>query len=87
MEIKYIPTRKCISCQKKGSKYELIRIVKTSDGFSPDPKNILEGRGAYVCKNDECILNLEKKSALARAFKRKVLHEEYEKLTQEIKKI
>ena len=87
MENKYIPTRKCICCQKKDSKYELIRIVETPDGYSPDPKGLLFGRGAYICKKDECILNLEKKNALARAFRKKVLHEEYEKLTEEIKKI
>ena len=87
MKNKYIPTRKCVCCQQKGSKYELIRIVETADGFSPDFKNILPGRGAYICKKDECILNMEKRNVLSRAFKKKVSHEEYEKLTEEIKKI
>ena len=87
MEKKYIPTRKCICCQQKNSKYELIRIVKTADGFSPDIKNLFSGRGAYICKKDECILNMEKRNVLSRAFKKRVSHEEYEKLTEEIKKI
>lgn len=87
MKEKYIPTRKCISCQLKTEKNKLIRIAKTDDGFISDPQNIIKGRGAYVCKNDKCISELEKRNAVARAFKQKVTLEQYKKLTEELKNL
>jgi len=87
MENKYIPMRKCICCQTRFPKNELMRIAKTDSGYAPDPKSKLTGRGAYICKKDECIFALEKKNALSRAFKEKVSKESYEKLTEELKNI
>ena len=86
MKEKYIPTRKCICCQNRASKYELIRIIKTDDSFAVDANNSLSGRGAYVCRKNECISVLEKRSAVARAFKTKVSTQQYEKLTEELEK-
>ena len=52
-----MPIRTCVSCQKKGEKSAFIRIA--SD-FGPDFLQRAQGRGAYVCKNTECISKLYK---------------------------
>lgn len=81
MNERYIPKRKCIVCQTRIPKAELIRITKNGDFFEVMKK---DGRGAYVCRNDACILKIEKTNALSRGFKTKVSDEAYKKLTEEL---
>ena len=50
-------------------KTELIRVVKSPEGaVSLDFKNKLPGRGAYLCKNPDCLKKAVKTRALERAF-------------------
>ena len=50
-----IPMRVCIGCQQKMTKKELIRIVRTPDGeVSLDSTGKKSGRGAYICRKQEC---------------------------------
>lgn len=50
-------------------KTELIRVVKSPEGaVSMDFKNKLPGRGAYLCKNPDCLKKAVKTRALERAF-------------------
>ena len=51
------PERTCIVCHGKYKKKQLVRIVKTRDGdvFFYDPSGKAQGRGAYVCKNPNCL--------------------------------
>ena len=65
--------RTCTVCRKKSSKNEFIRIAKNKDGLVLiDYTMKAEGRGAYICRDIECIKNAEKKSALERSFKTKI---------------
>lgn len=45
-----------------------------------DPTGRHPGRGAYVCRRKECILEAMKRNALARALKTSVDREFYESL-------
>ena len=38
-------------------------------GFALDPTGKLPGRGAYVCREGDCVSRLEKVRGLERAFK------------------
>ena len=54
-------------------KDDLLRIVKNKAGeIFVDTTYKAAGRGAYICKNIECIESAEKKNALSRAFKMNV---------------
>ena len=45
-------TKKCIGCNTKKHKKDLIRIVKNKDGnISIDKTGKANGRGAYICNN------------------------------------
>lgn len=82
--------RTCCICRKKMPKKELIRIVKTSTGkILVDRNGKAEGRGAYICKSDECKNNLKKSKGLNRAFKCPVNDEIYTEIleTEEIRSI
>lgn len=74
-------TRTCISCREKKNKKELIRIVKNKNGeISVDCKQKLEGRGAYICKNDTCFDKMQKGNRLKSALKTSVDNKKYEEL-------
>ena len=66
----------------------MIRIVKSKDSvISLDPTGRAAGRGAYICKDTNCIQKAEKNKALDRSFKMKVQKETYLKLTEEMKEL
>ena len=72
--------RTCVACRKKANKEEFIKVVKTPDGVKVDASGRSDGRGAYVCKNGECVALAKKKRAFDRSFKGKVSEEVYEEL-------
>ncbi len=53
---KRIPVRTCVACRARRPQGELLRIAKNQQGFTPDDRRKLEGRGWYVCKDKlECM--------------------------------
>lgn len=67
------------------SKKEMIRILKTEEeGFVLDTTGKKNGRGAYICRNAECLKAARKSKGLDRSFKMAVSDEVYESLTKEI---
>lgn len=84
MSSKKIPLRMCIGCREMKPKADLYRIVKKPDGeIVIDKTNKLSGRGAYICKNDECLKKAEKINALSHTFSVKVDKEIYSHLLKE----
>lgn len=76
-----IPQRKCIVCGNLHDKKDLLRIVKNKDlGIVIDETGKLNGRGAYVCKNEACLKDVKKNNKLNRVFKQNVDNEIYEEL-------
>lgn len=61
--------RRCCACRENKSKDELIRVLRTPDeSFVIDLSNKSDGRGAYVCKNADCINKVIKKRGLNHSF-------------------
>ena len=53
--IKHIPLRTCVACRKVKAKQELIRLVRTPDNsVEVDTSGKKAGRGAYLCRAQEC---------------------------------
>lgn len=83
--MKKIPQRKCIGCRGSFDKNTLLRIVKTPEGdILVDSTGKLNGRGAYICRNEKCFDMAYKKKQLEYAFKEKVDSSVYERLKEEI---
>lgn len=78
--IKKIPMRTCIACRECKPKKELIRIVKTDEGFKFDKTGKLNGRGAYICNDSKCRELLFKNKLLNKTFKCNVSSDEYNSL-------
>lgn len=82
---KKIPLRQCVGCGEMKSKKELIRVLKTEEeGFILDSTGKKNGRGAYICRNAECLKAAKKSKGLDRSFKTAVSDEVYDSLTKEI---
>ncbi len=60
--------RMCVVCRSMLPKEELLRIAKTTMGFSIDFENKILSRGAYICKDKNCLLSARKKNAFERSF-------------------
>lgn len=69
-------------------KAELIRIVKTPENeIKLDLTGKLCGRGAYICRCEDCLNKAQKINALAKAFEKQIDTTIYEGLREELKGI
>lgn len=85
MKVKKIPLRMCTGCMEMKPKRELIRVVKSPEGeVSVDLTGKKSGRGAYVCKNEECLEKAFKAKRLSRNLDTQISEEVYNKLREEI---
>lgn len=85
MKVKKIPQRMCTGCMEMKPKKELIRVVKNKDNeISIDLHGKKPGRGAYICRNIECLEKAVKTRRLGRNLEAEISNEIYDKLKEEI---
>lgn len=78
---KKIPMRMCVACHEMKPKKELQRVVRSPEGVvSIDTTGKAPGRGAYVCRNVDCLKKARKSKALERKFEAAVSGETYDTL-------
>ena len=86
MKVKKIPLRMCTGCGEMFDKRTLVRVVKSPDGeISLDLTGKKPGRGAYVCRNTECLAKARKRKAFERAFSVQISDEVYSQMEEEMK--
>ena len=81
---KKVPLRKCVSCNERKEKKDLIRIVVSDKKAIFDKTSRMNGRGAYLCRDEKCILNAQKRKSLERSLEVKISEEFYEFLIKEL---
>ena len=75
----------CIACRQMKDKRELLRIVKDKENnISIDKTGKKNGRGAYICKDKECLAKLKKQKLLNKAFKTNISEDVYKLIEEEI---
>ena len=75
------PARRCMGCNESKEKNELIRIVKSKDGIVEiDLTGKKNGRGAYICKNEECLNKIIKTKRIEKVFEQSIDQNLYENL-------
>ena len=85
MQNKKVPLRKCTGCGEMKPKKELVRVVKTPEGeISLDPTGKMNGRGAYLRKDPQCLRKAQKSKRIEKALSCTVPDEIYNKLEQEL---
>ena len=82
---KKIPQRQCMGCRERKAKRELIRVVRGTDGVvSLDFSGKLNGRGAYLCPDAECLKKAQKAKSLERSLEVPIPQEVYDRLAREM---
>ena len=95
MRQRKIPMRMCTGCGQMKPKKELVRIVKApeqaDESGKPLPPEVeldstgkKPGRGAYICRDPECLRLARKARRLERAFSCKIPEEVYERIEGEL---
>ncbi len=81
---KKIPMRQCVGCGEMKGKKEMMRVLKTTEGpIVLDVTGKKNGRGAYLCKQAECLKLARKNKGLERSFKMSIPDEVYDSLERE----
>ena len=82
---KKIPQRQCMGCRERKAKKEMIRVVRGTDGtVSLDFSGKLNGRGAYICPDPECLKKAQKAKSLERALEVPIPEDVYARLHKEM---
>ena len=95
MALKKQPLRKCLGCGEMFEQKQLVRVVKTKiKSENPDEEESFEisldltgkkaGRGAYICKNENCYNLAKKARRFGKALSCEIPEEILEKIRQEI---
>ena len=85
---KKIPMRMCVGCRQMKEKKDMIRVLRTQEGeFCIDITGKKNGRGAYVCKNPQCLHMAVKNHGLERSFKMSIPKETAVLLEKEMERI
>lgn len=96
MQRRHTPIRKCSGCGARKAQDELIRIVRCTDKkiengkcveskiISLDFNGKKNGRGAYICRDLNCLKLARKARRFERSFSCKIPDELYEQIEGEI---
>lgn len=76
-----------MACNAKKDKNELLRVVRDQEGnIHFDPKGKLQGRGAYICRDMNCLNKVMKSKRIDRTLEVQISDGVYEELRKEIEK-
>lgn len=93
---KKVPLRKCSGCGEMKPKRDLIRVVRAPDKTDDDGQIVSKGdisldltgkksgRGAYICKDLDCLKLARKARRLERSLSCRIPDEVYDKLEKEL---
>ena len=77
--------RKCTGCSEHFPKSELVRVLRTPEGeIVLDLHGKKSGRGAYVCKNKECLRRARKMRRIEQSLECSIPAEVYDRLEEEL---
>ena len=82
---KKIPQRQCMGCRERKEKRQMIRVVRTPEGaVNLDFSGKMNGRGAYICPNPDCLKKALRSKALDRSLEVTIPQEVYVRLEKEM---
>ena len=83
--VKKIPTRRCTGCGEHFPKNTLIRVLRTPEGeIVLDLTGKKSGRGAYICKNAQCLKKARKSRRIETSLECSISEELYLKMEEEL---
>ena len=83
---KKVPMRMCVGCRQMKPKRELLRVVRSPEGeIAIDFTGKKSGRGAYVCREENCLDRAVKQRQLERALGKQIEEDVVAQLRRQIK--
>ena len=83
--VKKIPTRRCTGCGEHFPKNTLIRVLRTTEGeIILDLTGKKSGRGAYICKNAQCLKKARKSRRIETSLECQISEELYNRMEEEL---
>ena len=80
-----IPERQCLGCNEHRPKKELLRVVRTPEGdILLDFTGKKSGRGAYICRDVECLKKARRSGRIGRSLDVTVPEEVYDRMEREL---
>jgi len=80
-----IPERQCLGCNAHKPKLELLRVVRTPEGeVVLDFTGKRSGRGAYICRDVNCLKKARKSGRIDRSFEVSIPTEVYDRMESEL---
>ena len=77
--------RMCLGCGEMKPKRELVRVVKSKEGeISLDLMGRKAGRGAYICKDTECLRKARKARRFEKSFECRIDDSVYDSMEAEL---
>jgi predicted RNA-binding protein YlxR (DUF448 family) len=74
-----------MGCRERKNKRDMIRVVRETTGaVSLDFSGKLNGRGAYICPDPECLKKARKAKSLDRSLEVTIPEEVYDRLDREM---
>ena len=82
---KKIPQRQCMGCRERKNKRDMIRVVRSPEGnVSLDFGGKMNGRGAYICPQLDCLKKAIRSKALDRSLEVTIPQDVYDRLEKEM---
>ena len=80
-----IPERQCLGCNGHRPKKELLRVVRTPEGeILLDFTGKKSGRGAYICRDVECLKKARRSGRIGRSLDVTIPEEVYDRMEREL---
>ncbi|MBE7073824.1 MAG: YlxR family protein [Clostridiales bacterium] len=77
--------RMCIACRQMQDKKDLLRVVKDKENnIFIDLSGKMNGRGAYICKDEQCLNKCIKQKSFNKAFKTNIDEVVYDSIKEAI---
>ena len=85
MQTRSVPMRMCMGCSQMKPKKELVRVVRSAAGeILLDLTGKKSGRGAYVCKQIECLKKARKSRRIERSLGVEIPEAVYDAMEKEL---
>lgn len=85
---KKIPLRQCVGCGEMKGKKDMVRVLKTVENeICLDATGKKNGRGAYICRSRDCLVQARKNRGLERSFRMSIPNEVYDTLEREFEEL
>ena len=80
--MKKLHNRKCVGCGVVKDRAEFIKLTveHSSKEIYVNPENNINGRSAYICKDENCIKTAIKKDRISKSLRKKISDEVQEKI-------